>query len=150
LAALSLITSANSVLVPIFATRVLNGGPHTLGFLMAGSGLGALAAALALAARRTVLGLGRWIGINATLLACSLMVFSYSRMFWLAWVAITGAGFAMMAGSAAINTVLQTIVEEDKRGRVMSFFATAFIGMAPLGNLAGGWIGDRLGAPLTV
>jgi MFS family permease len=150
LAALSLITSGNSVLIPIFATRVLRGGPHTLGFLMAGSGLGALVAALALAARRTVLGLGRWIGVSAGLLAGALFAFSWSSVFWVSWLAIGVAGFAMMSSTASINTVLQTIVDEDKRGRVMSFFATAFIGMAPIGNLVSGWVADHFGAPATV
>jgi MFS family permease len=150
LASLSLITSGNSVLIPIFATRVLGGGPHTLGYLMAGSGLGALAAALALAARRTVLGLGRWIGVSSALLAVALFVFSWSHVFWLSWIVIGLAGFAMMSSTASINTVLQTIVEEDKRGRVMSFFATAFIGMAPIGNLVAGWVADHQGAPVTV
>jgi MFS family permease len=150
LAALSLITSANGVLIPIFADRILHGGPHALGFLMASSGLGALTAALTLAARRTVLGLGRWIAFAALSLGTALLLFSFSRMLWLSMVAIALAGFSMMTGTASINTVLQTIVEEDKRGRVMSFFASAFIGMAPLGNFAGGVIAERIGAPWTV
>ena len=150
LASLSLVTSINSVLAPIFATVILHGDAHTLGFLMAGSGLGALTAALVLAARKSVLGLTRWIGISATLLASSLFVFSLSTHFGLSCAMLALAGFGMMSGGASINTVLQTIVDEDKRGRVMSFFAAAFIGMAPMGNMLGGLIADRYGAPWTV
>lgn len=150
LACLSLITSANSILIPIFATRILKGDAHTLGFLMAASGLGALLAALSLAARRTVLGLGRWVVGTTLLLGVGLLLFSYSQWLWVSCVAVCIAGFSMMSSAASINTVLQTIVEEDKRGRVMSFFAAAFIGMASLGNLLGGSIADRIGAPLTV
>ena len=140
----AIVTSINSVLAPIFATRVLGGNAHTLGFLMAGSGLGALTAALMLAARRTVVGLGRWIGISAVLLGGSFILFFLSRR-------ISGCpgwrsrwrGLVMMTGGASINTVLQTIVSEEMRGRVMSFFAAAFIGMAPIGNMLGGWVADR-------
>jgi MFS family permease len=149
LACLSLIASANGVLVPLFATRVLQGDAHTLGFLMASSGLGALLAALWLAARRTVLGLARWAAISTLLLGSAILAFSFSKLLWMSCLAIGLAGFGMMSGTASINTILQTIVEEDKRGRVMSFFASAFIGVAPLGNLIGGWIAERFGAPLT-
>jgi MFS family permease len=138
------------VLVPIFADRILHGGPHTLGFLMASSGLGALVAALTLAARRSVVGLVRWIALSIFSLGGALALFSLSHALWLSMAAIGLAGFSMMTGTASINTVLQTIVEEDKRGRVMSFFASAFIGTAPLGNYLGGVIAQRHGAPLTV
>ncbi len=150
LASMSLVTSANSILVPIFADRILHGGPHTLGFLMASSGLGALLAALSLAARKNVIGLVRWITASIFSLGIALELFSLSHVLWLSMAAIGLAGFSMMTGTASINTVLQTIVEEDKRGRVMSFFASSFIGMAPVGNYLGGIIAQRHGAPLTV
>jgi len=150
LAIVSLFGSSYTVLIPIFAAQVLHGGPHTLGFLMAASGLGALMGALYLASRRTVLGLGRVIGAGMTLFGTGLVMFSFSRWFWMSWAMMLAAGFGMMIGTASINTVLQTIVEPDKRGRVMSFFTTAFIGMAPLGNFGGGAVASLIGAPGSV
>jgi MFS family permease len=150
LATVSLMTSASSILVPIFATERLGGTSGTLGFLMAASGLGALAAALTLANRSSVLGLGRFALQGMTLLGVGMLVFSTSRLFWLSWLAMLATGFGMMSTTASINTVLQTIVDDDKRGRVMSFFTAAFIGMAPLGNLAGGSMATHLTAPWTV
>jgi MFS family permease len=150
LATVSLVGSSYTVLVPIFATRVLQGGPHTLGFLMAGSGVGALGAALFLASRKSVIGLGPVILRGTFFFGCCLVLFSLSRVFWLSWLAMLIGGFGMMSATASINTVLQTIVDDDKRGRVMSFFTMAFIGMAPLGNLAGGTVAQHLGAPMSV
>jgi MFS family permease len=150
LALVSLMASSYSVLLPIFATQVLGGGPNTLGFLMAGTGVGALGGALYLAQRPNVLGLTRVIARGITLFGACLFLFSFSRHFALSWFLLLGGGFGMMSSTASINTMLQTIVDEDKRGRVMSLFTMAFIGMAPLGNLFGGWIAQRWSAAISV
>ncbi len=147
---ISLMSACYSVLIPVFAVKVLHGGAHTLGFLMTASGLGAVIAALRLASRPTVIGLGSAIAFGIFVLGAALIVFSFSYWFLLSWLIMAVAGFGMMTSTASINTILQTIVDADKRGRVMSFFTTAFIGMAPLGNIAGGWIADYVGAPIAV
>jgi MFS family permease len=138
------------VLMPIFAARVLHGGPHTLGFLMGAMGLGALAAALNLAARRTVLGLGSIIATSSTLFGLGLIAFGLSHVFWLSMAMMAVTGFGMMRGMAASNTVIQTIVTEDMRGRVMSYYTIAFVGMAPFGSLLAGTMAHAIGAPHTV
>jgi MFS family permease len=150
LALVSLMGVPYTVLMPIFASSILHGGPHTLGFLMAASGLGALSGALYLASRSSVLGLGRIVALAAGAFGLGLVLFSRSR--WLALslplMFVTGTG--MMVQMAASNTILQTIVDEDKRGRVMSFFAMAFVGSAPFGSLLAGGVAQRLGAPDTL
>jgi MFS family permease len=138
------------VLMPIFAAQVLHGGPHTLGFLMGAMGTGALVAALALAARRSVLGLGSMIGRSAGIFGVGLIGFGLSHYFWLSLAMMLVAGYGMMQGMAASNTVIQTIVPEDKRGRVMSYYTIAFVGMAPFGSLLAGSMAHIAGAPLTV
>jgi MFS family permease len=138
------------VLMPIFASRVLGGGPHTLGLLMAAAGVGAVAGALWLASRRSVLGLGRTLASAGFLFGAGLIAFSFSRWLWLSLPLLTAIGGGMMVQMAASNTLLQTVVDEDKRGRVMSLFTMAFFGMAPFGSLAAGWLGDRIGAASTV
>jgi MFS family permease len=138
------------VLMPIFAARVLHGGPHTLGFLMGAMGSGALVAALSLAARRSVLGLGRIIAVSAAVFGLGLIGFGLSHVFWLSMVMMLVAGFGMMQGMAASNTIIQTIVSEDKRGRVMSYYTMAFMGMAPFGSLLAGTMAHKVGAPWTV
>jgi len=150
LAVISLLGSSYTVLIPIFADQVLHGGPHTLGFLMAASGLGAMSGALFLASRKSVIGLGRIIGTGMTFFGVGLVAFSFSHRFLISWAMMAVAGFGMMIATASINTMLQTIVEPDKRGRIMSFFTTAFIGMAPLGNFGGGVLASRMGAPHSV
>ena len=124
-----------TVLMPIFASRMLHGGANTLGFLMSASGVGALAGALILALRKTVLGLGRRIVISTAIFGAALIGFALSHALWLSLVLLPFAGFGMMQQMAASNTILQTIVDDDKRGRVMSFYAMAFQGMAPFGSL---------------
>jgi MFS family permease len=138
------------VLMPIFAKVVLRGGPHTLGFLMAAMGLGALISALSLAARRNVRGLVRMIFISTAVFGAGLIGFGLSRVFWLSMLMAFIAGMGMMQGMAASNTVIQTIVTEDKRGRVMSYYTMAFMGMAPFGSLLAGGMAHNFGAPWTV
>jgi MFS family permease len=138
------------VLMPIFAARVLHGGPHTLGFLMGSMGLGALISALSLAARKSVVGLVRIIPIAAALFGVGLIGFGLSRVFWLSMLMVMIAGMGMMQGMAASNTVIQTIVSEDKRGRVMSYYTMAFVGMSPFGSLLAGSMAHAMGAPRTV
>jgi MFS family permease len=138
------------VLMPIFAARVLHGGPHTLGFLMGSMGLGALVSALSLAARRNVRGLVRMIPVAAAVFGLGLIGFGLSHFFWLSMVMVFLAGMGMMQGMAASNTVIQTIVTDEKRGRVMSYYTMAFMGMAPFGSLLAGTMAHATGAPLTV
>jgi MFS family permease len=126
------------VLMPVFAATVLHGGPHTLGFLMGAMGVGALISALSLAARRNVRGLIRMIPVAAAVFGVGLMGFGLSRTFWLSMAMALVAGAGMMQGMAASNTIIQTLTSEDKRGRVMSYYTMAFMGMAPFGSLLAG------------
>jgi MFS family permease len=139
-----------TVLMPAIARNVLHGDSHTLGFLMTASGLGALAGAFYLASRRSVLGLGRLIAMAACTFGVGLVLFSLSRSVALSLIVLPIAGGGMMVTMAATNTVLQTIVEERLRGRVMSFYAMAFLGTAPVGSLISGVVADRLGPTTTV
>lgn len=150
LALVSLLGMPYTVLLPVFATEVLGGGPHTLGFLVSAAGLGALSAALYLASRSTVRGLGRVIVVAASLFGAGLVAFALSRTTWLSLGLLLVTGFGVMATTASINTVLQTIVDDDKRGRVMSLYTMAFMGMAPFGGLLAGTLASRIGAPGTV
>jgi len=138
------------VLMPIFASQVLHGGPHTLGVLMGASGVGALVSALSLAVRKTVLGLGRMIPIAAASFGAGLILFGLSRVMWFSMLMMLLVGFGMMQGMAASNTIVQTLVPEDRRGRVMSYYTMAFVGMAPFGSLLAGSLAHWLGAPRTV
>jgi len=150
LALVSLVGMPYTVLMPVFANDVLHGGPSMLGWLMAASGVGALAGALTLAARRSVLGLGKYIPLTAAAFGAGLVAFSFTRVTWLALLLMVVTGFGFMIQMAASNTVLQTIVEEDKRGRVMSFYTMAFMGTAPFGSLLAGSVAERIGAPHTL
>ncbi|MFZ0428498.1 MAG: MFS transporter [Acidobacteriota bacterium] len=150
LALVSLLGMPYTVLMPVFAATVLHGGAHTLGFLMAASGLGALVGAVALAARKTVRGLGRMIPLATAIFGASLVAFSLSRNSWLSMILLLGTGFGMMTQLASSNTILQTIVSDERRGRVMSYYTMAFVGMAPFGSLLAGSVASRLGAPGTV
>jgi MFS family permease len=138
------------VLMPVFARNILGGGPNTLGLLMAASGVGALAGALWLAARPTVLGLGRVVVLAGGAFGFALAAFALSRWTWVSALALIVVGAGMMIQMAASNTLLQTLVDEDKRGRVMSFYTLAFFGMAPFGSLLAGLLAGAIGAPLTV
>jgi MFS family permease len=150
LALVSLMGMPYTVLMPVIATKVLHGGANTLGILMAASGLGALCSALYLASRRSVLGIGRIITGTAATFGLGLVAFSRSHVLWLSLVLMLITGASMMMQMAASNTFVQTIVDEDKRGRVMSFFAMAFFGTVPFGSLLAGWLAARIGAPNTI
>ena len=150
LSLVSLVGMQYTVLMPIFAGQVLHGGPHTLGFLMGASGVGALAGAMFLATRKNVLGLGRMVPSAAAAFGTGLIALGLSRSLWLSFVIMLFVGGAMMTQTATSNTILQTIVEDDKRGRVMSFYSMAFLGMAPFGSLLAGGLAQRIGAPRTV
>jgi MFS family permease len=134
-----------TVLMPVLATRVLHGGPGTLGLLTAALGVGALAASLFLAARKSVLGLKRVIAVATGVFGLGMAGLSLSQTLWISLVLLLVTGFAMVAQMAASNAVLQTIVEENKRGRVMSFYTMAFFGMGPLGSLLSGCLASTLG-----
>jgi MFS family permease len=149
LTAISLVGLPYAVLLPAFARDVLGGDATTLGLLTASAGLGALGGALALASGSTVWGLGMQIVRCTILFGASFVVFAASRSAWLSCAALVFAGFGIMYTTAAINTILQTLVEERMRGRVMSLYTMAFIGLSPIGGLAGGALADRIGAPLT-
>jgi MFS family permease len=138
------------VLMPIFADQVLHGGARTYGLLVGSSGVGALAGSLYLASRRTVLGLGRWIAAMAATFGIGLIAFSFSRDVTLSMAFLVVMGFAVIVQLASCNTILQTIVEEGQRGRVMSLYTTAFLGMSPLGSLVAGSLASAIGAPNTL
>ena len=150
LSLISLIGMPYSVLLPIMAGNVLHGGAHTLGFLVAAAGLGAFAAAVSLAVRKSVRGLSRWIGFASAIMGASLILFGLSRAFWLSMILMPGIGFGMMRQIAGSNTILQTITADDKRGRVMSFYALAVLGFTPIGSLLAGMLASRIGAPSTL
>lgn len=145
LALVSLMGMPYSVLVPVFAKDILHGGAHTFGFLMTAAGSGALVGTLYLASRRSVRGLGRVIVRATILFAVGIATFALSDNFLLSLAALAVAGFGGMTLVASCNTVLQTILDEDKRGRVMSFFTMAFIGVAPFGSLGAGAMAGILG-----
>lgn len=144
-ALISLMGMPYAVLVPVFAKDILHGGAHTFGFLMAAAGSGALVGTLYLASRRSVLGLGRVIVAATGCFAAGIAFFAISNSFPLSMAALVVAGFGAMTLVASCNTVLQTILDEDKRGRVMSFFTMAFMGMAPFGSLSAGALADVIG-----
>jgi MFS family permease len=147
LAIVSLVGMPYTVLMPIFAKQVFHGGAHTLGLLMGSTGVGALIGALTMAARRSILGLGRRIGIAALLFGSGILVFALSRNLVLSVAMLLLTGFAMMTHMASSNTILQTIADPAKRGRVMSYYSIAFMGMVPFGSLFGGALAARFGAP---
>jgi MFS family permease len=149
-ALLSLMGWPFMVLMPVFAAQVLHGGPHTLGFLMGAVGVGSLISALAMVMRRSVRGLTKMIPIAATAFGVGLICFGLSRSFWLSMPLMLLTGFGMMQGLTASNTIVQTLVDEKMRGRVMSYYTMAFVGMAPFGSLLAGGLAHVMGAPHTV
>jgi MFS family permease len=147
---LSLVATANTTLLPIFARDILHGDSKAYGFLMAAIGVGAIIGAIFLASRKSVLGLGRIIAIASGIFGVGLISFSLSHALWLSLSLLLLAGFGMMVHMASSNTILQTMVDDDKRGRVMSLYVMAFMGMAPFGSLAGGSLAGSIGAPSTL
>jgi MFS family permease len=148
-AALSWTISPYSSLMPVYAKDIFGGGPQTLGFLLAAAGAGALASTLYLASRATVRGLGRVIAAAALACGLALAAFAYLSVFPLALALMFAVGGGVILAAAAVNTILQTIVPDGLRGRVAGFFTLAFLGMAPLGNLAAGALASAVGVRLT-
>lgn len=139
-----------SVLMPVFSTQVLHGDSHTYGFLMGATGFGALIGAIFLASRETVLKLGRIIPASAMTFGAGLVFLSFSRSFLMSMILMVFVGIGMMMQTAASNTVLQTITDDDKRGRVMSFYSMAVMGTVPFGSLMAGWLAKYIGTPGTI
>jgi MFS family permease len=149
-ALLSLMGWPFMVLMPVFAGQVLHGGAHTLGFLMGAVGVGSLISALSMVMRRSVRGLSKMIPIAASVFGIGLICFGLSHVLWLSMLMMLVAGFGMMQGLTGSNTIIQTLVDENMRGRVMSYYTMAFVGMAPFGSLLAGALAHAIGAPRTV
>jgi MFS family permease len=149
-ALLSLMGWPFMVLMPVFAGETLHGGAHTLGFLMGAVGVGSLASALTMVMRRSVRGLTKMIPIAAAVFGVGLICFGLSHALWISMLMMLVTGFGMMQGLTASNTILQTLVDERMRGRVMSYYTMAFVGMAPFGSLLSGALAHAIGAPRTV
>jgi len=147
---ISLMGYSYAVLLPIFAAQVLHGGATTLGWLTGASGVGALISALSLALRKSVVGLTRMVQIAAAMLGVALILFGLSHVLWLSLVLMVFVGFGLMQTASASNTIIQSLVTEDKRARVMSYYTMAFFGAAPFGSLLAGVLAERIGAPHTV
>ena len=146
----SLVAMPYTVLMPVFADRILHGGARGLGILMGATGVGALLGALTLATKTGVQGLGRWVTFSCAGFSISLIAFALSRNFWLSTVLLVPVGFCMMLQMSSSNTLIQAMVPDELRGRVMSVYSMMFMGMGPFGALIAGVIADRLGAPLAV
>lgn len=146
----SLVAMPYTVLMPIFADKILHGGARGLGILMGATGVGALLGALTLATRTGVYGLGRWITFSCGGFGFSLVAFAVSRNFWLSTILLVPVGFCMMLQMSSSNTLIQSMVPDHLRGRVMSVYSMMFMGMAPFGALFGGFVADRLSAPIAV
>jgi len=149
-ALLSLMGYPFAVLLPVFAGQVLHGGAATLGWLTGASGAGALVSGISLTLRKSVLGLTRMLQIAAAVLGIGLILFGLSHTLWLSLVLLVFAGFGMVQGAAVSNTIIQSLVTDDKRARVISYYSTAFFGAAPFGSLLAGALAHRIGAPHTV
>ena len=139
-----------AVLMPLFADKILHGGAQALGLLMGCSGVGALGGAVTLAMRKSLKGLSLWVAVSCAGFGVALLVFSFSRTLWLSAALLVPAGFCMMIQMASSNTLIQSMVPDRLRGRVMSVYAMTFMGMAPLGALLAGSLAHKLGAPMTV
>jgi MFS family permease len=146
----SLVGMPYTVLMPVFADQILHRGATGLGILMGATGVGALLGALTLASKTDVKGLGRWVAITCAAFGISIIAFSFSRYFWLSVALLLPAGFSMMLQMACSNTLIQTMVPDQLRGRVMSLYSMMFMGMAPIGALCGGALAHRMGAPITI
>ena len=150
LALICLMGMPYTVLLPIFATRILHGGPKTLGWLMSSVGVGAVIGALFVAARKSVVGLGRNLCIAAAIFGAGLMAFALSRVFWLSVLLLVVTGFGFVTQLSGSNTLIQTVVDDKMRGRVMSFYTMAFFGTTPFGSLLAGVCASRFGADWTL
>jgi MFS family permease len=139
-----------SVLMPVFADSILHGGPKGLGLLVGTAGFGSLCGALSLAARSSIRGLGRVVGMSAIVFSLALIVFSLSREFWLSAVVLFVVGMSIITQLASTNTLIQSMVPDALRGRVMAVYSMMLMGMTPFGALVGGWVAERIGAPYAV
>jgi MFS family permease len=139
-----------AVLMPIFADQILHGGPRALGMLMGASGMGALGGALTLAMRKSLRGLGRWVAIACSCFGVGLILFAYSRHLWLSVVILIPVGYSVMLQMSSSNTLIQSMVPDQLRGRIMAVYSMMFMGMAPFGALLAGSVAHGIGAPLTV
>jgi len=150
LALISFMGMQYTILAPIFATKILKGGPETLGFLMAGSAVGALLGAAYLSVRKSIVGLGKVIAYSPAFMGVGLIAFGLSRVLWFSLLMMVVIGLGFILQFASSNTFLQTIVEDDKRARVLSIYTLAFFGVIPFGNLFAGGLASYIGAPNTV
>jgi predicted MFS family arabinose efflux permease len=139
-----------AVLMPIFADQILHGGPTALGLLMGCSGFGALCGALTLAMKKSIQGLGRWVATASMSFGAAMILFSFSRRLWLSAVMLIPVGLAIMIQMASSNTLVQSMVPDHLRGRVMAVYSMMFMGMAPFGALLAGSVAHQIGAPWTV
>jgi len=147
---ISLMGMSYAVLMPVFAKDILHGGPHTLGFLMGAVGIGSLAGTTYLASKKNIITLGRMLPAAAGIFGLSIIIFSFSHNLVFSLTLLFFSGFGIMVQMAASNTILQTIVDDDKRGRIMSFYTMAFMGMAPFGSLFSGMLASRIGVSNTL
>ena len=150
LGVISLVAMPYAVLMPIFADRILHGGARAMGILMGATGVGALIGALSLATRSGMKGLSRLVGFAALMFGVSLIAFSWSRTFWLSVLLLIPVGFFMMTETTASNTLIQAMVPDELRGRVMAVYTMMFMGMAPFGSFFAGAVATGLGAPMTL
>ena len=146
---ISLVGMPYVVLMPVFAKQVLHGDSHTFGFLMGGTGLGALAGAIYLASRKNVIGLERVIPVASACFGSGLILFSFTKLFGISLLLMVVVGMGMMLHIASSNSILQTVVDDDKRGRVMSFYMMSIGGIAPFGSLLAGSLATAIGVPHT-
>jgi len=149
LAVIGVVGAPYSVLTPMIAGQTLSGGPHTLGFLMAASGVGALTCAVGLVLRNNVVGLGRVMTMAVGMFGVGCVFLGVSRVFWISTLLMAVTGYGLMYQIVASNTIVQTVVEDDKRGRVMSFYTIALLGSAPIGSLLSGALAARIGVQAT-
>jgi MFS family permease len=149
-ALISLMGYPYMVLMPVFAAQILHGNAITLGWLTGASGIGALISALSLAVRKSVVGLAHMLQIATAMLGAALILFALSHVLWISLILMVFAGFGLMQCASASNTIIQSLVTEDKRARVMSYYTMAFFGAAPFGSLFAGALAEKIGAPHTV
>ena len=150
LALLSILGMPYFVLMPVFVKDIYGGDAQIYGYLTGAAGIGSLFGAAFLASRRNTLNLVKWISAAGVVFGLGLVSFAFSKSYWLSMLIVPFCGFGLIVAMASSNTVVQTVVEEDKRGRVMSLYTMAFMGMAPLGSLFAGILAERIGAPKTL